>query len=57
MLGALFKLKPKGALALPLQEHARVIGVSLRGFLMGEFCEKLFDCRPIFFGPLWVLVF
>ena len=27
MLGALLKLRPKGALALPLQERARVIGV------------------------------
>jgi hypothetical protein len=27
MLGALFKLKPKGAPALPLQERASVIGV------------------------------
>ena len=29
MLGALLKLRPKGALALPLQERARVIGVAI----------------------------
>jgi hypothetical protein len=27
MLGAVLKLRPKGAFALPLQERARVIGV------------------------------
>ena len=40
------------------RSRGTVVGsTSACGCLGGEFCEKLFDRRPIFFGSLWVLVF
>ena len=39
-----------------MSDKAHVSGGNI-GLLGGEFREKLFDRRPIFCGPVWVLVF